>query len=532
MKTMATGLPELALITIFVVISGLLLKFLKQPLIIAYLLVGLLTSFTGLLSPSHRNSFHLMSDLGIMFLLFTVGLEINYTSLRFVGKISLLAGFGQIIISSLLGFLLAKSLAFATLPSLYISTALTFSSTIVVVKLLQEKKDLQSLTGKITTGILLIQDLVATILLIFLATIPSPNQLFLHQLFFTFAKSFLLFFLVFRLGKEFLPPLLNHLSHSQELLFLFSLAWALLLATLANWLGFPIGIGGFLAGLALSNCQENLQIFSRIRPLRDFFLVIFFVLLGTSVPLTDLQRLLWPVLTFSFFVLFSTPLLLTALFHLLGYQLKTGFVVGLNLAQVSEFSLILALLGLRLGHLDQTIATLITLIGIFTIIISSYLITFSEKIAHFLFPHSSCQPALQPPPSKPLILIGYHRLGQNIAPHLPKDQLLVIDFDPEMIAKLKAEDYTYLFGDISDEETRQLAHLTTAKLIISTSANFQDNLILLAELKNTAQPPKTIIRAETDQEGRLLTQHGATHILLPHLTTGQLLGQAIAAGQL
>lgn len=528
---MTNGLPELTFILVLTVILGFVLRWLKQPLLASYLITGLIFGLLGFLDASNRETFRLMADLGVMFLLFTVGLEMNYQALKSVGMVALIAGISQIAFITLGGFLTAKVLHFSSLSALYLGFALALSSTIVVIKLLTEKNTLKSLTGQITTGILLIQDVIAIVLIIFLTTLEAPNSLFYQQLLFTLAKGFFLFFLVFRLGNEILTPIFKVLNHSSELLFLTSLAWVLSLTTLVNWMGFPLEIGGFLAGISLSNRVENLQIIGRIRPLRDFFLVVFFVFLGSSVLLNNLSPLVLPTIIFSLLVVILTPLFLTFILWRLGYRAKTGFLVGLNLAQVSEFSLILAMLGVKLGHVENQTAAIITLTGIITIIFSGYLINYQEKIAHWFFPKTH---PLQPNEEQfklPLVLIGFHRMGQQIAQQLDRQCLLIVDFDPNMIVLLKKDHYNYLFGDITDEEIREKAGLKQAKIVISTSANLQDNLILLKELKLLTQSPKIILRAESENDRKQLLENGADYVIFPHETIGRFLGQAIATGQ-
>ena len=292
-------------------------------------------------------------------------------SLRLVGKASVLVGLGQIILTFIPGFFIARFFDFNFLQAAYIAIALTFSSTIIVVKLLSEKRDTNSLYGKISIGFLLVQDFVAILILIFLAGIESEKGIVFNDIFLTTLKGLGLFILMLYLGRKILPLMLDKISRSQELLFLTSLAWCFGIATVVVKAGFSIEIGGFLAGLALANSSEHFQISAKIKSLRDFFILIFFVILGSSLIFSDFSGLTLPIIIFSLFVLIGNPLIVLIIMGLMGYRKRTGFLCGVTTAQISEFSLILAALGLKLGHLNEKVVSLITAVGIITITLST-----------------------------------------------------------------------------------------------------------------------------------------------------------------
>ena len=538
---MSTGLFELAVVVLIAAALGIAAKLLKQPVILAYIVAGIIIGYFGFFHISDKESFRLFSDLGIMFLLFLIGMEINYTSLRLVGKISVLVGLAQIVFTFIIGFLLALLFDFNFLHAAYISIALTFSSTIIVVKLLSEKKDTNSLYGKITIGFLLVQDFVAILLLIFLAGIQMGDGMIFKDIFITVVKGIVLFAAILWLGRKIFPWIFDRIARSQELLFLTSLAWCFLLATIVSKIGFSIEIGGFLAGLALANSSEHFQISSRVRSLRDFFVLIFFVILGSSLAISNFSGLTLSIIVFSLFVLIGNPLIVLIIMGLFGYRKRTSFMTGVTVAQISEFSLILAALGLKLGHLSESVVALITAVGIITITLSTYLIVYADKIFNYFRPFLGIFERRRPKEdnfidvefNKPLILIGSHRTGQSIAFNLPKEDLLIIDFDPDVIAQLRKYNYDYLFGDIADEEIFEKANLKNARLVISTSPDFNDNLTLLSRLKllkeiNKGIGPRIILRAQDEKEAEILYEQGTDYVLLPHFTSGQYLGKTIA----
>ena len=534
---MPSEILDLAIVILIASALGIAAKLLKQPIILAYLAAGVAIGYFGFFNLSDKEAFRIFSDLGIMFLLFLVGLEINYTSLRLVGKASFFIGISQIIFTFVIGLIISLLFGFNYLHSSYIAIALTFSSTIIVVKLLSERKDLNSLYGKISVGLLLVQDFIAILLLVVLAGIDSGKGIMINDIVLTVAKAAGLFVLMFYLGKKVFPLIFDKIAHSQELLFLTSLAWLFIVASGAEKLGFSIEIGGFLAGLALANSAENFQIASRVKPLKDFFILVFFVILGSSLMFSNFSGLIFPIIAFSLFVLIGNPLIVLAIMGIMGYRKRTGFLTGITIAQISEFSLILAALGLKLGHLNEGIVALITAVGIITITSSNYLFFYAEEIFLKISPYLSIferkkikeDDSLIKEFHKPIVLIGCHRTGQSIAYNLPKEDLLIIDFDPEIITQLRKQGYDYIFGDANDSEIFERANFNEAKLVISTSPELDDNLNLLGQLKilQNRKRIKVIVRARTEKEAQILYNSNADYVLLPHFTAGQYLSKTI-----
>lgn len=534
---MTDGFFELAIVILFSAIFGIAAKLLKQPVILAYLATGALIGYFGFFNLADKETFRVFSDLGIMFLLFLVGLEINYSSLRLVGKTALIVGLGQVVFTFAIGYFIALALNFNSLHSAYIAIALTFSSTIIVVKLLSDKKDLHSLYGRISVGTMLIQDFVAIFILIFLAGSDSGSDFLIRKAILTVAMGVFLFAAMLWLGRKIIPLILDKIATSSELLFLLSLAWLFTISVIMNKIGFSIEIGGLLAGLSLANSSENFQIAARIKTLRDFFILIFFVILGASFVFSNFSSIAIPILLFSIFVLVGNPLIVLIIMGIMGFRKRTSFFVGVTVAQISEFSLILAVLGLKLGHITEETVALITAVGIITITTSTYLIIYADSIFKriswllSIFERGKTKKELlflSKELEKPIIMIGYGRTGESIASNLEKKNLLVLDSDPEVINQLKEERIDYIFGDMRDSEIFERINLEKANVIISTSPDFEDNLALLRDLKAFRKKPKIILRAETEQEARFLYAEGANYVLLPNFTAGQYLGKNIS----
>lgn len=546
---MTAGILELAIIVGIAAVLSLIAHVLRQPIIIAYLatgaLIGIITRF-GFFSPLGLESeatFQIFSDLGIMFLLFLVGLEVNYTSIRLVGKVSLMVGLMQLLFTFTIGYFIATLLGFATIASLYIGIALTFSSTIIIVKLLSEKKQLNSLYGRISIGMMLVQDFVAILILIALAGLADSTGTTIAV-----GKTILIGIALFAvmgwLGQRVFPYLFDRVARSQELLFLMSIAWVFGVVAVVHQLGFSIEIGGFLAGLALANASEHYQIASRVKNLRDFFILIFFAILGSSLLFTNLSGVILPVILLSAFVLIGNPIIILVVMGLLGYRKRTSFLTGLTVAQISEFSLVMAALGLKLGHISSEVVSLITAVGVVTITISTYVIYHADSIFSKLenvltfFERSKrdVEDGFPTVESRKIILVGFRRTGQSIAMHLAKGDFTVIDYDPEVVASLRENKFSVLFGDAADEGIFERMDLSETHLIVSTSPARDDTLALLEtirgknqeRLKSGKRQIKVIVRAEEEDDAAFFYEKGAEYVLLPHFTSGHYLGTLIA----
>lgn len=534
---MTAALFQLAIVLLLASGLGVVAQIFRQPAILAYLATGSIIGYFGFFNLSDQETFRAFADLGIMFLLFLVGLEINYSSLRMVGRVSLIVGIGQIVFTSIIGFFIGRLLGFAVIDAVYIGITLTFSSTIIVVKLLADKKDLNSLYGKISVGFLLVQDFLAILILIILSGLGAGGGVMWWQLISSILKGTIFFVLMLWLGRKYFPIIFDAVARSQELLFVTSLAWVLMLAAIMSRIGLSVEIAGFLAGLALANSSEHYQIASRVRPLRDFFIVIFFVLLGSSIVFSNFRGLEWPILVFSLFVLIGNPLIVWAIMGALGYRKRTFFMAGVTVAQISEFSLIVAARGFQLGHINDNTLTIITAVGIITITLSTYLIVYGEHIFKFLsrplslFEREQTIEALLDnfDIKKQIVVIGCHRIGQSIVWNFQKHNVLVVDFDPEIIGNLREQGFDCLFGDIQDEEIFEKAGFDTARLVISTSPDLDDNISLIENIKRLDKHPKIVVRSETEQDAEMLYQSGADYVLLPHFTSGHYLGKAIAS---
>ncbi len=519
-----------SLILIIASILAYFTRLIKQPLIIAYIFTGIILS-NFLLKSTSLETIRFFSELGIAFLLFLVGIELGFKDIKHVGKASLITGLGQIIFTFLIGYIIIKYfLNFSILESAYISIALTFSSTIIIVKLLSEKQDLQSLYGRISVGFLLVQDFVAIIILVLLVAIQQESQI-PSLIFLIIAKALLFFLFVFLFSKYILTYLFNKIAKSQELLFLSSITLPFLFIIISRYLGFSIEIGAFLAGLSLANLPYRAEITNKVKPLRDFFITLFFVILGTQFVVRS-TNIIIPAIILSLFVLIGNPLIVTILMGLLGYRKRTSFYAGLTVAQISEFSLIIAFLGLKLGHINEEVVSLIVLVGLITITTSVYMIHHNHKLYKFLEPYLDIFEKdltlediyqIEKKFSKHTIIFGCHRLGYNIVDLLKslKKKIIVVDFDPVIIEKLTKDNIKAIYGDLADLEIFDKLNLEEAEFVISTIPNKQDNLILVKKVKSLNKNARVIVTAQQNEEAFELYKAGADYVILPYTISGE-----------
>ncbi|MDA1316535.1 MAG: cation:proton antiporter [bacterium] len=521
---------ELSTIIALALGVSLIMRLLKQPLIVGYILTGIIVGPYMLNVLHNGDMIELFSKIGITILLFIVGLNLSPNVIREVGKVSLITGIGQVVFTSAVGFVIALLLGIDRIAALYVAIALTFSSTIIILKLLSDKGDLNTLYGKIAIGFLLVQDIVATlILLVTSAFASSSGESVLYIAGITLLKGALLIWLMLAISHYILPRVSRYIAESQELLFLFSIAWGLGLASLFSVFGFSVEIGALIAGVSLSMTPYAYEVASRMRPLRDFFILLFFILLGSQMVLTDIGSLLVPALVLSVFVLIGNPIIVVVLMNLLGYSKRTAFQAGLTVAQISEFSLILATLGFQIGHIPQDILSLITLVGLITIAGSTYLILYSdhiypkvEKLLSILEIRRNNKKGGENEKYN-AILFGYQRVGSDFVTSLERLGLdfIVVDFNPDSIIQLEKAEIPCKYGDAKDPEFLAELDLKGLKYMVTTIPDFETNMFLLRTIRSVNKRAIMVMLSHSREDTLALYAEGASYVIMPHYLGAQ-----------
>lgn len=504
------------------------MRLLKQPLIIGYILTGIAAGMVGMVRSTEALS--AFSQFGVALLLFMVGLGLNPRVIKEVGKISVITGVGQVLFTSALGFLLAFLLGSDLVTAAYVSIALSFSSTIIIMKLLTDKQATETLYGRIAIGFLIIQDVIAIIILMAVSSLSSGDSLLLVA-----GESLLkgagLLLVLYFISVKALPPVLKLVAKSQEFLFLFSLGWAFALSALFAVVGLSLEIGALLAGMSLSVSAYRFEISSRLKPLRDFFLMIFFLYLGSQLRIADVTSNIIPIVVLSLFVLIGNPLIVVALMGRLGYTRRNGFMAGLTVAQISEFSLILIGLGIAVGHLAPETLSTVTVIGIITITGSTYFITYSEqlylRLSRFLKLFERSGEKVDEHKHRvneryDIILFGYNRIGYDLLESFKRirKRFLVVDYNPEIIKRLAADGIDCRYGDVGDAELLNEIDFAGTKMLISTIPDLETNLLLVSRAREENRAAIIIVVSHQIEEAMKLYDEGATYVVMPHFLGG------------
>lgn len=357
---------ELALLLLACALAGGLFVRLRQPVLIAYIVVGIGVGPAGLGLVGAHEQIDLLAQIGVAVLLFAVGLKLDLQHVRHIGPVALATGLGQLTFTILVGLAIILALGRELLEALYVAVALTFSSTIIIVKLLSDKREIDSLHGRIAVGFLIVQDLavvVAMMLMSALRDTGASDGVVLEVALSLAARLATCALLLFVLMRWVLPVVLAAMARSQELL-LFAIAWGVALAALGELAGFSKEAGAFLAGFSLASSPYREAMNARLTGIRDFLLLFFFIDLGARLELSTLGAELVPAVVLSLFVLIGNPLIVMAIMGWMGYRKRTGFLAGLTVAQISEFSIVFVAMGISLGHVGMQALGLTTLVGL------------------------------------------------------------------------------------------------------------------------------------------------------------------------
>ncbi len=518
---------ELSIIIGVAFAMSILMTLLRQPLIIGHIITGLLVGpiIASSLSP---DTFTLFSEIGIAILLFTVGLNLSPKTIKEFGSVALITGISQVLITSVAGYFLAFSIGFNHLTSLYIGVALAFSSTIIILKLISDRGDMETLYAKISIGFLLVQDFIA-IILIFIIPLLSTENSSARDMSLIIGQGIILIALVLFVGFYFLPKINKFISKNIELLFLFATVWGLGIASLFKFTGFSIETGALIAGIALSNLPSRHEISARMTPLRDFFIVLFFIMLGTHMTTTSVMEILPQAIIFSVLVLVGNPLILMIIMGILGYKKRTGLQTGFTVAQISEFSLILVAMGVSFGHVNTRALSLVTLVGLITIFGSTYLILYSDKIYKYLSPYLSIFERKSAKEKKlevvkyPIVLFGGNRVGFDFIEEFKKigKPFLVVDHDPENVETLRRQGINVDYGDAMDIDYLDSLELSQIELVVSTIPDPETNTLINRVTKSWNKDAIVVVVSHKIKDALSHYDNGVNYVILPHFLGGQ-----------
>lgn len=527
---------QFALLLLIAAIAGAIATRLKQPVLIAYILVGIIVGPVGFALVTAHDQVELFAKIGVTVLLFLVGLKLDIQHVKHIGPVALATGLGQLLFTIMIGFFITLLLGKDWMTALYVAIALTFSSTIIVIKLLSDKRELDSLHGRIAIGFLIVQDVAVVIAMMFISTLKDTRiedaSIFLEIIIIA-AKLIGVALVVLVLMRYVLPWLMRYMAQSQELLLVFAIAWGVALSSAGQLIGFSMEAGAFIAGFSLASIVYRDAISARLGGIRDFLLLFFFVELGSKLDVGSLSAELVSAVMLSLFVLIGNPLIVMAIMGYMGYRKRTGFMAGLTVAQISEFSIIFIAMGVTLGHVGQDALGLTTLVGIVTIAVSTYMIIYSQTLYQWFSPYISLferqvafretetsNPTTSLPEHEPRVLIvGLGRFGGQVMRQLQRQGMVVIgiDFNPEVVQKFREEGFNVLYGNIEDSELLSsvpFAHITH---ILTTLPTDDANSALLHHLSLYHHQARITAVVRTETNLLHLTQMGISHTINPYI---------------
>ena len=540
-------LPEIGTAILAATVLGFLFQLCRQPVILGYLVAGaLIGPEIGLKLVSNPANIEVISEIGLILLLFIIGLELNPASLLSSGKTLVYAGIGQFVFCLLIGLgffvLLGYPLGGGRIDALYLSLFCALSSTAIVVKLLYDKFELDTLPGRISLGILIFQDLWAILILALQPNFMNPKVPLVAM---ALGKAILLLAVGFLLSRYVLRRIFARIDKTPEMVVAMSIAWCTFMAGLGSWIGMSMEMGALIGGAAIASFPYGVHVTAKVLPLRDFFLTLFFLSIGMKIPFPDVSTLTMAIVI-VLFVIVSRLITVYPILSLTGSGRRTSFITSLNLAQISEFSLVIAALGVSYGHIEQSLMSLIIYAMAMTSVLSSYFIKSNHRL-YLVFdgllskggwPSNEKEQNTQEESNHyPIVLLGYHRSAraliekiQDTAPDLLR-KIMVIDFNLEVLKELGDRNVKGVFGDISSMDTLDHAHVAQAEIIISTIPDMllkkTSNLLLVKTCRTLAPNAVIVATADSAKQFEELKKCGADEVLLPYSLIGENLAWII-----
>ncbi|MCK5233511.1 MAG: cation:proton antiporter [Candidatus Aenigmarchaeota archaeon] len=531
----AVFLFDIGAVIVFATIFGAIASFFRQPMIPAYIIAGAVIGPFGLGIITNQELITTLSELGIAFLLFIIGMELNFSRLKDVSTIATAGTVIQVALSFAAGFSAARFLlGFGSLEAVYVGLVIAFSSTMVVIKLLVDKDLIETLHGRIALGVLLVQDVIVVLALSVLSNIDNFAA---DTIIISLMKGIGLFSIAIVASNYIFPTVVKALTKNPELMFLMSLSVSFIFGGLAYVSGYSIAVGGFLAGISLAVFPYNIEIISRITSLRDFFATMFFVCLGMQIAFSNIASVLPAIIVLTVITAVIKPAIITFLGIFFGYGRRTSISTGLSLAQVSEFSIIIVGAGLALGHVSAELLLITTMTAVITISMTPYFIEYSpffyrlfsgflEKLKAFQVVKNrklhNTTSEFNKKPNK-IIICGAHTMGKSIADELllQKENFVVIDYNPEAIKVMMSQNIPCIYGDITHAEVLERVNISHARLLVSTIPSYDANASLINTVRKKNKNIRIMLTTNSVDDALHFYAAGATYVLLPKLISGQ-----------
>jgi Kef-type K+ transport system membrane component KefB len=535
-----TLLRDIAVGIVFAALLGHVARLLRQPLLLGYIAGGiLLSSQMGFGLVTDPESIELISEIGLILLLFIIGLEIDLRELKRLGRSMLVLGIGQFVINSLLGVAFFSWLGYRVgggrFDLVYLAIVISLSSTLIVVKLLREKFELKILSGRLTLGVLVVQDIWAILFMAVQPSLAEPGVLRIAQ---SIAGGGVLVGVAFLASRYVLARVLEASARRPELVLISSVAWCFGISGFADQLGLSREMGALIAGVSISTFPYGSDVISKVTGVRDFFVTLFFVALGMKVPVPS-GEVLGQAVLIVLFVFVSRAIAVMPAARLLGGGLYAGTVTALNLAQISEFSLVILTLGAGYGHVSARAGAVVLTAMILTSLVAPYVITWNDRIARLLLRPVTAGAAVGPAgpapgearPAPDIVLLGHFRIAQAVldlvevqAPDL-KRRITLVDYDATRAHGVVARGFRWEYGDLANPDALEHLGIEEARVVVTTiSDTFLKGIStrrLVGNLRRMAPRATIVMTGEEKTDALDLLRAGADHVLIPGEITGE-----------
>ncbi len=516
-------LTQLSLVMVLGSGIAIVMHLLRQPLIIGHILTGIIAGPVVLNVIQDGSSLSILGSFGVVLLLFIVGLELSLKIISRLGKVVVVTTVAQMTVITFAGAALARLLHFGRLESLIVGLSLAMSSTIIIITLLQQKKELMRLFAQIAVGVLILQDLFATVGKITLSARSTGGSLLEFSL--LFGRGILFVVVLYLISRFLFPRITKYLESSKELLLVTTLGWALGVATLCAKIGFSIEVGALLAGMSMAGLPVSHEVASRLRPMRDFFIIIFLISIGYTIVPNLVKDVWFAAVLFSLLVFIVKPLVVLISLGAQGYTKRSSFKTAMTMSQISEFSLVFVYAAVQHNYASESVQAVIGVTALITFAGSAYLIKYSDQIYLLLEKHLRLferkvteveqKNALH---SYPIVLFGYRKGGAEFIRTFKNmnKRFVVVDYDPEAIDLIEKQRADILYGDATDVELLEELQLEKCKLIVSTISDFTTNEFLAHWIKEHNPGVVFIASAETSYQAAHLYSEGAAYVMMPH----------------
>lgn len=525
-------------------------KKLNLPLLLGYLLGGFIFTFVTSSRFTFDSSLQTLSEIGVALLLFTLGTEFSLIRLQKVKQIAIYGGILQLLLTIFAAFILLPNFGFSGKESLFLGSVFALSSTAVVVKILSDKGEVDTLHGQILVGILLLQDLVVIPLMILLPKILSADSFAFRtvlEIIISLLWATLIIFTTFVAGRVVVPKVLQRIAklNSREILLLAVIFLALGFAFLANLIGFPPSIGAFLAGLIISESIVNHAVFSEVRPLRDVFSIIFFVLLGMFLSPPFFLANIGLILGLFIFVVVAKSIITFVLMLAFSYHTKTSFLVAGSLTSVGEFAFVLAGLFVTKGLISPTLYNLVLATSLLTIMVTPWQIAFEPKLYRFFKHLVRKNPHLynavfakldfdasfnqELPFENHVVILGHGRVGRVVARVLTRSSIpfVGVDFNLAVVDELKKKGIPFVYGDPQDIEVLDFAQVDKAKVVVVAVPDRRSQEIIIRNALALNPKVKIIVRSHFEEDKEFLLASGAHVVVQPEREAGLSIAQKV-----